>query len=232
MLALCILSMDLSGSRQSSKHVCIFVSLSVKAVHLELVSDLTTDAFVAYLRRRGKPTLIWSYHGTNFGGAAREIKELTEYLRNQKTQKAISEFCSVQHIQWKFTPEQAPHFGRIWEAAVRSMKTHFRRVVAEIKLTFEECTTILTQIEACLNSGPLVALPSDNDGIEALTLGHFLIRRPMEALPDPLIAVTSQPLAFMPSTYPSLLAKVVAGVYQQSQTLHQVASCLQEFGCW
>ena len=116
-------------------YVCIFVSLSVKAVHLELVSDLTTNAFIVCLRRfiarQGKPTLIWSDHGTNFVGAAREIKELTKYLWNQKTQKAISEFCSVQHVQWKFTPERAPHFGGIWEAAIRSMKTHFRWVVAK-----------------------------------------------------------------------------------------------------
>ena len=56
-------------------YICVFVSLSVKAVHLELVSDLTTDAFVSALRRffarRGKPKLIWSDHGTNFVGAQR-----------------------------------------------------------------------------------------------------------------------------------------------------------------
>ena len=160
-------------------YICIFVSLSVKAVHLELVSDLTTDAFIACLRRfiarRGKPTLIWSDHGTNFVGAACEIKELVEYLESQKVQKAVSEFCSMQNIQWKFTPERAPHFGGIWEAAVKSMKTHLRRVVAEIKLTFEEFVTVLAQIEACLNSQPLVAMPNDDDGIEPLTPGHFLI---------------------------------------------------------
>ena len=54
-------------------YVCLFVSLSVKAVHLEPVSDLTTDAFIAALRRftsrRGKPSLILSDHGTNFVGA-------------------------------------------------------------------------------------------------------------------------------------------------------------------
>ena len=83
-------------------YVCVFVSLSVKAVHLELVSDLTTDAFIASLRRfiarRGKPSSIWSDHGTNFVGAAREIKEFIEYLEHQKTQDAISKFCSAQNI--------------------------------------------------------------------------------------------------------------------------------------
>ena len=67
-------------------YVCVFVSLSVRAVHLELVSDLTTDAFIACLRRfisrRGKPTLIWSDNGTNFVGAANELRELVEFLKS------------------------------------------------------------------------------------------------------------------------------------------------------
>ena len=58
--------------------VCVFVSLSVKAVHLELVSDLTTGAFIAMLRRfiahHGKPSSISSDDGTNFVGTSREPK--------------------------------------------------------------------------------------------------------------------------------------------------------------
>ena len=54
-----------------------------------------------------------------------------------------------------------------------------------MKFTFEECYTIITQIEACLNSRPLIATQGDDDGIEMLTPGHFLIGRPIEALPDP-----------------------------------------------
>jgi hypothetical protein len=176
-------------------YVCVFVSLSVRAVHLELVSDLSTDAFIACLRRfisrRGKPTLIWSDHGTNFIGAASEVKELVKFLESQKVQGNISAFCSVQNIDWKFIPEHTPHFGGLWEATVKSFKSHLRRVVGGVRLTFEELVTVLTQIEACLNSRPLVALPLEDDGIEALTPGHFLIGRPLEALPDPALTYRS-----------------------------------------
>ena len=58
--------------------------------------------------------------------------------------------------------------------SIRSMKIHLRRIVSEVKLTFEEFTTVLAQVEACLNSRALVALPADDDGIDALTPGHFL----------------------------------------------------------
>ena len=72
------------------------VCFIVRAVHLELVSDLSMDAFIACLRgfisRRGKPTLLWSDHGTNFVGATSEIKELLKFLESQKAQGEISFF--------------------------------------------------------------------------------------------------------------------------------------------
>jgi len=138
---------------------------------------------------------LWSDHGTNFVGAANYIKELVKILESQKTQGEISAFCSVQNIQWQFIPVRTPHFGGLCDAAVKTYKSHLRRVVGIVKLTFEEMTTILTQIEACLNSRPLVALPLADDGIEALTPGHFLIGRPLEALPD--LALSYRPISML-----------------------------------
>ena len=64
-------------------------------------------------------------------------------------------------------------------------KPHLKGVVRNSKLDFEEMTTILTQIEACLNSRPVHTVPrNDDDGIEMLTPEHFLIGRPLQAIPD------------------------------------------------
>ncbi len=70
------------------------------------------------------------------------------------------------------------------EAAVKSAKTHLRKTVGNTSLTFEEMTTVLTQIEACLNSRPIAPLPDTEAGLEALTPGNFLIGKPLEAPPD------------------------------------------------
>ena len=88
-------------------------------------------------------------------------------------------------MKWSFIPEHSPHFGGIWEAAVKSTKTHLKRIVGSVKLTYEELSTVLTQIEAVLNSRPLVPMVTqDGEGVEALTPGHFLIGKSLCSLPD------------------------------------------------
>ena len=170
----------------TKSYAAVFVCFSVKVVHLEVVTSLTTAAFIATLRRfiarRGKPSVIWSDHATNFVGATTTLKQLKE---NPEMRQAISDYCSNQGIQWKFIPEQSPHFGGLWEAMVKSFKFHLKRIVGDVKVNFEELTMITTQIEACLNSRSITPLPENTDEIEALTPGHFIIRRPLEALPDP-----------------------------------------------
>ena len=101
----------------------------------------------------------------------------------QNSNDKVTEFCAKQSIQWRFTPEHAPHFGGLWEAAVKSFKAHLNKVIGETKVNFEQLSTVLVQIEACLNSRPLTNLP-DSGELDALTPGHFLIGRPLSALPD------------------------------------------------
>ena len=63
----------------------------MKAVHIEAVSDLTSEAFLACLRRfishRGKPVLLWSYHGSNSIGAKRILKKLYEFMHKETPMK-------------------------------------------------------------------------------------------------------------------------------------------------
>ncbi|XP_077264251.1 uncharacterized protein LOC143898559 [Temnothorax americanus] len=77
--------------------------------------------------------------------------------------------------------------GGKWEAVVKSVKFHLRRTIGETLLTTEKLTTLLTQIEAILNSRPLEPLSDDPEDVSALTPGHFLIGGPITTIPEPCL---------------------------------------------
>ena len=175
------------GQRTHKGYVALFICLSTRAVHLELVSDCSTEAFIAALRRftsrRGLCATIHSDRGTNIVEAARELRDMLGHLTSGHDR--IHSALLKDGIQWQFNPPAAPHFGGLWEAAVKSTKHHLRRVIGEQHLTFEEMSTLLHQIEACLNSRPLQAMSDDPGDLNVLTSGHFLIGDALLSLPDP-----------------------------------------------
>lgn len=97
-------------------------------MHLEVVSDYTTDAFLAALQRftfrRGVCSTLRSDCGTNFVGVDVQLRALLTASHPER--RTIEQRLSEEHIQWKFKPPSAPHFDGIWEAAVKSVKHHLR----------------------------------------------------------------------------------------------------------
>ncbi|XP_063972059.1 uncharacterized protein LOC135159927 [Diachasmimorpha longicaudata] len=120
-------------------YVSVFVCIAIKAVHLEIVRDLTTKGFRAALRRfiarRRVYSNIYSDNGTNFIGANSEPKAIHEFLKNEDHRKKILHFATSKEIRWYFIPAQSPNFGGLWEAAVKSFKHHLRRIVTNELLT-------------------------------------------------------------------------------------------------
>ena len=118
-------------------------------------------------------------------GARNQLKELYHFLDTATTQNDVTQCLLERRITWHHIPERAPHFGGIWESAVKAAKHCLKRTVWVVKLTYEELITITCQAEACLNSRPYVSQDShDPAGEMPLTRGHFLIGRPMEAYPE------------------------------------------------
>ncbi|GBN30567.1 hypothetical protein AVEN_205977-1 [Araneus ventricosus] len=168
-------------------YVCIFICFATKAIHLECFSDLTTVSFIETLKRlisrRGKPAKLLTDNAKNFVGASLGIKKLYKLLC--KPDDVLAGYLASEEIEWNFLPPRAPNFGGLWEVDVKSFKYYLKRVVDNLKLTFEEFNCIVIQIEGMLNSRPLFPLSSEIDEFEVLTPAHFLIGRPLYALIEP-----------------------------------------------
>lgn len=175
------------GIKSQKAYVCLFICLATKAIHLELASDLSTEAFLAafkrFISRRGTCTCIYSDCGTNFVGAKTKLNELHELIESKQFKDSLQHELNSCKITWKFNPPSSPWMGGFWEANIKSLKTHLTRVVGTQILTYEEFYTVLTQIEAVLNSRPLYALSDDPNAPVALTPSHFLYGSPLNSLP-------------------------------------------------
>lgn len=138
--------------------------------------------FRRFASRRGKPANVFSDNGSNFLGTKNELCKLYEFLETNSPY--ISENLANDRIVWHLIPARSPSFGGIWEAGIKSVKYHLKRVLSDTPYTFEDLSTILCQIEAILNSRPLSPLSTDPEDLTALTTAHFLLSRSLTALPD------------------------------------------------
>lgn len=176
------------GYKSTKGYICLFVCMVTRAVHIEAVTDMTTNAFLAAFRRfvarRGHCKHLWSDNGSNFIGAAKELKQLLQ-KGEKNISREIAKTLSNTGTTWHFIPPRSPNFGGLWEAAVKSVKGHLTRVIGESTLTYEEMATLLAQIEACLNSRPLCRDMTASDILTPLTPGHFLIGDSLVGIPEP-----------------------------------------------
>lgn len=184
-----VLTVRKPGPRRVSKgYIAVFVCLCTKAIHLELVSDMTSKAFLAafkrFYSRRGLPSNMYSDNGKTFVGANNELDEQYKIIK-ETLEPELAEIVLQDNVQWSFIPPSAPHFGGLWEAGVKSMKFHLVRMLGLSVHTYEEIYTMLTEIEACLNSRPLCPVTNDPDDLSVLTPGHFLIGTNLLAPPRP-----------------------------------------------
>ncbi|XP_036344475.1 uncharacterized protein LOC118753713 [Rhagoletis pomonella] len=170
-------------------YICVFICFATKATHLELVRDLSTDSFLAALKRftclRGKPRVIWSDNATNFVGAKNELKEIRALLLSEQHTSKVRKQCLDDGIDWRFIPPRSPHFGGLWEAAVKAAKYHLRRAIGSIVLGFEELRTLVCQITAIIYSRPLCPISESPEDLDVLTPAHFLSGGALTAIAEP-----------------------------------------------
>ena len=122
------------------------------------MDDMTSETFIRSFRRfaarRGHPQMMVSDNGKTFVGAPKQID------------------C----LKWQFNLERAPWWGGLLERLIRSVKRCLRKVVGGARLRKDELLTVVSEIEAVLNSCPL-SYVSTEDFEEPITPSHLLCGR-------------------------------------------------------
>lgn len=180
-----------ASSELSKSYIALFTCAVTRAVHLELVSSQSTEHFLLALKRfiarRGLCKVIYSDNAKTFKRADQDLKELWKSIKDQQ----LLEYFSERGISWRFIAERAAWWGGFWERLVRSVKTCLKRVLGRASLSFEELTTILTEVEATVNSRPLTFVSNDLDEPQPLTPAHFLVGKRLTSLPPNQLQVDS-----------------------------------------
>lgn len=165
---------------ESKAYVCLFTCASSRAVHLELVQDLTEETFMHAFRRfcsrRSVPAKMISDNATTYLAAANHIQKI---FQSPNVQEQLTQQGTV----WQFIPKRAPWWGGWWERLIGLTKTAIKKVLGRAQVTYQILLTVVTEVEAILNDRPITYVASGLDDPEPLTPSHLLCGRRLTSLP-------------------------------------------------
>ncbi|MCG7892044.1 MAG: hypothetical protein N0C80_17530, partial [Candidatus Thiodiazotropha endolucinida] len=165
--------------------ICLFTCLVTRAIHLELVQDMTSDEFLLCFRRfisqRGCPTEITSDNAMYFKATS---QTLNSALRRMTKCEEVQNYASTVGLKWIFIVELAPWMGGFYERLVGLVKRALRKTLGRKLLSLIQMQTVIKEVEAVLNSRPLVYVGDDVNSSITLTPGHFLSLNQKTGIPE------------------------------------------------
>ena len=167
------------------RYGCIFICMTTRAIHLEVLPDLTTDSFINALRRfiakRGPMTHLYTDNGSNFVGAERILREEIQAWNREK----INEYLRQRSIVWKFNPPTASHMGGSRERGIRSVRRILQVVTPnkERDMDNDALPIVFCEVKTIVNSRPLTDVSIDAKEELPLTPNHLLRLNSEIALP-------------------------------------------------
>jgi hypothetical protein len=153
---------DSSETKNQKVYICLLICATTRALHLELVSNMSIPTFLQPFRRfvaqRGLPSEILSDNAKTFKGAVIEILRI---VRSTEVQR----YMTNKGVIWSFIIEKAPWQEAFWEKMVRCVKRCLKKIVGRAFLSFEEMRSVLVEIEGTLNNRPLTYVYDEEHGI-------------------------------------------------------------------
>jgi hypothetical protein len=132
--------------------------MTTRAVHLELVSDKSTDTFFLAFRRfaslRGHPSTCWSDCGTNFVGAQSYLDEVMRNWNIPKIQSVLSNEFTCE-FKWQWNTPHASHQNGVVESLIKSVRQAMDATCKNQTFTEEQWRTFLAETAYLINSRPL-----------------------------------------------------------------------------
>ncbi|XP_048846374.1 uncharacterized protein LOC125717469 [Brienomyrus brachyistius] len=176
------------GRKEFKRYGLLFTCLSLRAIHLEMLEDLTTDAFLNALRCfiaiRGTVRQIRSDQGTNFVGAKNELERGLMELDKER----ISIYLARKQCDFLMNVPEASHTGGVWERQIRTVRSVMITVLAQAKGRLDDTSlrTFFYEAMAIVNSRPLTTNTlNDPRSMEPLTPNHLLTMKSSVPLPPP-----------------------------------------------
>lgn len=172
-------------SESQKTWICLFTCLVTRAVHLELLHNMSAEQFLLgfrrFISRHGKPKEIISDNAMQFKLASDTLENL---WRQIVTHNDVCTYVANEKIKWKFITEFAPWMGGFYERMVGLVKRTLRKAIGKARLTSEQLLTVVKEAEAVVNSRPIVYAGDDIHSHIMLTPAHFLTLNPNIGLPD------------------------------------------------
>jgi transposase InsO family protein len=174
------------GRRSEKKWLAIFSCAMTRAIHVEVLDDVSTDnflmAFDRFVARRGMPAVVRTDNGTNFVGAAAFLKDLWASWDH-----ALAVERGYASIKWIFSAPLAPHTNGAVERAVGLLKKGLVAVMPDSGISPQALHTVALKVEGILNSRPITYISTSSEDGRALTPMDFLLplsKRELGPIPE------------------------------------------------
>ena len=131
---------------EAKVYICIFTCAVTRAVHIEVVKDLTVQTFLLAFRRfssrKSLPSIMISDNASTFLAAAEDLQRLFE---SETLQRELEHH----NVTWRLIPKRAPWYGGFWERMVGLTKQATKRTLGRAYVTLQQLETIAMKLKPC-----------------------------------------------------------------------------------